>query len=78
MEDATLSKGKGGIIEVNFSEEFIKGISNNMARKMSEELFYEGMLIKNLPEIKAIEEGKIKAKCNDELIDFLEANLKKN
>jgi len=78
MEDVTLSKGKGGIIEINFSEEFIKGMSKNMAKKIAEEFYYESLLLKHLPEIKAIEEGKIKAKCDDELIDFLEANLKKN
>lgn len=76
MNGVKLSTSKEGEIDVEFSREFIKGVSKEIADKVAEEVYYEGLFLKYLPEIKAVEEGKIKVKRGKEAIRFLE-NLQK-
>ena len=61
-----------GKIGIKFSKEFVRNISKEIANKIAEELFYETLFFRFLPEIKGIEEGKIKAKKGKEAFEFLE------
>ncbi|RLG15170.1 hypothetical protein DRN69_03505 [Candidatus Pacearchaeota archaeon] len=71
VQDVMLTSRKGEI-GVRFSKEFVRNISKEIASKIAEELFYEGLFFRFLPEIKGIEEEKIKAKRGKEAIEFLE------
>jgi len=59
--DFVLTSEKG-VINVKFSKGFIKKLSKEIANKIAKELYFEILFLRFLPEIKAVEEGKIKAK----------------
>ena len=53
---------KNGTVSVKFSKKFLRRISKELARKLAEELYYECLFLRYLPEIKAIEEKRIRAR----------------
>jgi len=59
---------KNGTISVKFSKKFLRRISKELARKLAEELYYECLFLRYLPEIKAIEEKRIKKKHAEEIL----------
>ena len=71
VQDVMLTSIKGKL-GVRFSKEFVRNVSKEIASKIAEELFYETLFFRFLPEIKGVEEGKIKAKKGREAIEFLE------
>jgi len=71
MAEIVISKTKNGKINFKISKKFIQKISKEIAKKIAEEIYYESLFIKYLPEIKAIEEGKLKAKKDKEAFEYL-------
>ena len=61
VQDVMLTSIKGKL-GVRFSKE--------IASKIAEELFYETLFFRFLPEIKGVEEGKIKAKKVEKQLNF--------
>lgn len=72
VKDVVLTSSGKGIINVKFSKEFVRNISKEIASKIAEEIYYESLFFRFLPEIKAVEEKRIKAKRGKEAIKFLE------
>ena len=61
VRDMVLSY-ENGTVSVKFSKKFLRRISKELARKLAEELYYECLFLRYLPEIKAIEEKRIRAR----------------
>jgi len=77
VRDMVLTSSGKGTINVKFSKEFVRNISKEIARKIAEEIYYESLFLRYLPEIKAVEEKRIKAKRREGAIKFLESISKR-
>ena len=58
-------------MEVSFSEEFIQKFAEIVSKRIAEELYYDLLIIKHLPEIEAIKQGKIEALKGEEAEKWL-------
>jgi hypothetical protein len=56
---------------VEISREMIKSIANSLAEEMARKMYYKLLMLKFLPEIKAVEKGKLKALKGKEINNFL-------
>jgi hypothetical protein len=70
MKDVNILVEKNQI-KAEFTKKFMKELSKNVARRVAEELYYEMLFLRYLPEIKAIEKGKIKALKDEEVEKLL-------
>jgi hypothetical protein len=69
-EDVKLIPSNSGL-KVSFSKEFIEKFAETTSRKIAEELYYDLLLLKHIPELEAIKQGKIKALEGEEAKKFL-------
>jgi hypothetical protein len=63
---------KGAVID----KEIIKNIADTLAEELAKKMYYKLLLLKFLPEIKAIEKGEIKAIEGKEIDDFFARLIK--
>jgi hypothetical protein len=61
---------------VKIDKEMIKNIANSLAQELAIRMYYKLLLLKLLPEIKAIEKGKLKAIEGKEIEEFFDQLLK--
>ncbi len=61
VNDVKITTAKDGVISVNFSDGFVKELSKNIAQKVAEEVYFESIFLRFLPEIKIIESGKLQS-----------------
>jgi hypothetical protein len=60
---------------VEISKEMIKSIANSLAEEeeMARKMYYKLLMLKFLPEIKAVEKGKLKALKGKEINNFFDS-----
>ena len=56
---------------VKIDKELIRSIADSLAEEMARRMYYKLLLLKFLPEIKAVEMGKLKALEGKEIDKFL-------
>jgi len=71
MAEISITKTKNGKINFKIYKKFIQRISKEVAKAIAEEIYYENLFLKYLPEIRVIEEGKLKAKRDKEALKYL-------
>jgi len=74
--DLELSFGKGSV-RTKFSENYLDRMASTVAKTAAEELYYGLIFARYLPEIKAIESGKLKALKNEEAKEYMKKLLKR-
>jgi len=74
--DFELSFEKGSV-RTKFSENYLDRMASVVAKTAAEELYYELIFARYLPEIKAIESGKLKALKNEEAKEHMKKLLKR-
>jgi hypothetical protein len=70
MQTCNLSK----IVKID--KELIKNIADSLAEELAKKMYYKLLLLKFLPEIKAVEGGKLKAIEGKEIEEFFDQLLK--
>jgi|FaiFalDrversion2_1042247.scaffolds.fasta_scaffold11046_1 CRISPR/Cas system-associated protein Cas5 (RAMP superfamily) len=64
------------IENVKIEKQLIKSIANSLAEEMAREMYYKLLLLKFLPEIKAVEEGRLKTLKGKDIEKFLNSLIK--
>jgi hypothetical protein len=61
---------------VKIDKEMMKNIANSLAEGLAKRMYYKLLLLKFLPEIKAVERGKLKAIKGKEIEKFFQSITK--
>ena len=61
---------------IKIEKQLIKSIANSLAEEMARKMYYKLLLLKFLPEIKAVEEGKLKTLKGKEVEKFFNSLIK--
>jgi hypothetical protein len=61
---------------VKIDKEMIKNIADSLAEELAKKMYYKLLLLRFLPEIKAVEGGKLKAIEGEEIEEFFDQLLK--
>ena len=75
MSDVKISFERG-TVKTFFSKKFIETLSKNISQKVAEEIYYEMLFARYLPEVEGIERKKLKALKNEEAKSYLKQLLK--
>jgi len=62
-------------IELKISKKEIERIAESIAEGIVERLYYEFMFLRYIPEIELIKGGKVRAKSDDEISDFIKKRI---
>jgi hypothetical protein len=73
MKTVKVYQNFGGI---QIEKQVIKNIADSLAEEMARKMYYKLLLLKFLPEIKAIEEGKLKTLKGKEIEKFFNSLIK--
>lgn len=63
-------------LKIKIPEEEVKKTAKIIADEIADRLFYELLIIRYIPEIKAIKKNKIKALTDEEIDRFLQERIK--
>jgi len=61
---------------IQIEKQLVKNIANSLAEEMARKMYYKLLLLKFLPEVKAVEEGKLKTLKGKEIGKFFNSLIK--
>jgi hypothetical protein len=61
---------------IQIEKQLIKNIANSLAEEMARKMYYKLLLLKFLPEVKAVEERKLKTLKGKEIEKFFNSLIK--
>jgi hypothetical protein len=61
---------------IQIEKQLIKNIANSLAEEIARKMYYKLLLLKFLPEVKAVEEGKLKTLKGKEVEKFFNSLIK--
>lgn len=64
-----------GVIEMRIPGDEIKKVSRSIADEIANRIYYEFLLLRYLPEIGLVKEGRVKALKDDEIKGFIERRV---
>ncbi|RLJ02984.1 MAG: hypothetical protein DRP11_02105 [Candidatus Aenigmatarchaeota archaeon] len=59
-------------LKISFSDEFIQKFVEALSKKIAEDIYYDILLLKHIPELEAIKKNKLKALEGEEAEKWLE------
>jgi hypothetical protein len=63
---------------IKIDRELIKSVADSLAEEMARRMYYKLLILKFLPEIKAVEKGKLKILRGKEIDEFLAQLIRSN